>query len=285
MEKPKKYATATAFRRALEDRLRLIAEKEKLPISRLRREVAFDRFLARLFAVENAPWILKGGYALELRIKEARATKDIDMALRESLGKDKPLNEGILAALEKAAAADLADFFVFEIGALMRDLDAAPSGGARFPVEARMDARTFVEFHIDIGAGDVVMTPLDTTEGRDWLKFAGIAAAKFPTISKEQHFAEKVHAYTLPRPSANSRVRDMVDMVLLIASSPKMDLPLVKEAIDATFKRRKTHSIPDSLQPPPADWKQPYAALAHQCGLSEDLDGAFRLLNDYLKSA
>ncbi len=284
MEKKAKYATATAFRRALEDRLRLISETEKLPIERLRREVAFDRFLARLFADESAPWVLKGGYALELRIKEARVTKDIDMALREVLGKDKPLNDAILEALEKAAAADLADFFVFQIGPLMKDLDAAPYGGARFPVEARMDARTFVEFHIDIGAGDVVMTPLDKTEGRDWLKFAGIPAGKFPTISKEQHFAEKVHAYTLPRPSANSRVRDMVDMVLLITSSPKLDLPLVKKSIDATFKRRKTHAMPDVLQAPPAEWKQPYANLARQCGLSEDLDEAFRLVTDYLRS-
>ncbi len=284
IEKPKKYATATAFRRALEDRLRLIAEKEKLPIERLRREVAFDRFLARLFAGANAPWILKGGYALELRIKEARVTKDIDMALREVLGKDKPLHEAILAALEKAAAADLADFFVFEVGALMRDLDAAPYGGARFPVEARMDARTFVEFHIDIGAGDVVMAPFDMTEGRDWLNFAGIPAAKFPTISKEQHFAEKVHAYTIPRPSANTRVHDMVDMVLLITSSPKLELPLVKKAIDATFKRRKTHAMPESLQLPPADWKPSYAKLARQCGLSEDLDEAFRVVAAFLRS-
>jgi hypothetical protein len=284
MEKKSRYATATAFRRALEDRLRQIAEVEKLPIERLRREVAFDRFLARLFADANAPWILKGGYALELRIKEARATKDIDMALRETLGKDKPLDDAILAALETAAAADLADFFVFEIGASMKDLDAAPSGGARFPVEARMDARTFVEFHIDVGAGDVVVAPFDTTEGRDWLKFAEIPAAKFPTISREQHFAEKVHAYTLPRPTANTRVRDMVDMVLLIASMPKLDLPLVKKSIDATFKRRKTHEMPASLQPPPAEWKTPYAKLALQCGLSEDLNEAFRVVTQFLRS-
>ncbi len=284
MEKKAKYATATAFRRALEDRLRLISETEKLPIERLRREVAFDRFLARLFAEENAPWVLKGGYALELRIKEARVTKDIDMALREVLGKDKPLNEAILEALEKAAATDLADFFVFEVGPLMKDLDAAPYGGARFPVGARMDARTFVDFHIDIGAGDVVMAPLDKTEGRDWLKFAGIPAGKFPTISKEQHFAEKVHAYTLSRPSTNSRVRDMVDMALLITSSPKLDRTLVKKSIDATFKRRKTHAMPDTLQAPPAEWKQPYANLARQCGLSEDLDEAFRVVTEYLRS-
>ncbi len=284
MTKKNKYATGTALRRALEDRLRRISETEKLPIERLRREVAFDRLLARLFAQESAPWVLKGGYALELRIKKARATRDIDMTLRKALRKDRPRNDAILEALEEAAAADLADFFVFEIGPLTKDLDAAPYGGARFPVEARMDARTFAEFHVDIGAGDVVMAPFDQTEGRDWLKFAGIPAGKFPTISKEQHFAEKLHAYTLPRPSVNSRVRDMVDMVLLITSSPKLNLPLVKKSLDATFKRRRTHARPDDLQAPPAAWKQPYANLARQCGLPEDLEEAFRIVTDHLRN-
>ncbi len=284
MAKTKSYATATAFRRAVEDRLRLIAEKDKLSIERLRRELAFDRLLARLFARANAPWVLKGGYALELRIKEARATKDIDMAWIDTLGKAKPLNQAIFTALEEAAVVDLQDRFVFVIGELMRDLDAAPYGGARFPVEARMDNRTFAEFHIDIGAGDVMMAPFDTTEGRDWLKFAGIPAVKYPTISQEQHFAEKVHAYTLPRPSASSRVRDLVDMLLLINSEKRMSPLLVKKAIDATFNRRKTHAMPASLQPPPADWKKSYAELARQCGLSEGLDEAFRVLDGYLKS-
>ena len=101
MEKAQKYATATAFRRALEDRLRLIAQKENLPIERLRREIAFDRFLARLFARNKAPWAIKGGYALELRMNEARATKDIDMALGEVLSPGRPLNESLLAALAR----------------------------------------------------------------------------------------------------------------------------------------------------------------------------------------
>jgi hypothetical protein len=45
----KKYATAAAFRRALEDRLQDIAGKEGVDLQRLRRQVAFDRLLARLF--------------------------------------------------------------------------------------------------------------------------------------------------------------------------------------------------------------------------------------------
>jgi len=46
---PKRYATTAAFRRALEDRLQDIARKEGVDLQRLRRQVAFDRLLARLF--------------------------------------------------------------------------------------------------------------------------------------------------------------------------------------------------------------------------------------------
>ncbi|PYT33137.1 MAG: hypothetical protein DMG58_08485 [Acidobacteria bacterium] len=48
----------------------------------LRRQVSFDRLLARLFREESAPWVLKGGYALELRFKAARSTVDIDLTLQ-----------------------------------------------------------------------------------------------------------------------------------------------------------------------------------------------------------
>ena len=84
---PKKYATAAAFRRALEDRLQDIAGKESVDLQRLRRQVAFDRLLARLFQPGQPlapPWVLKGGYAMELRIKTARATKDIDLTMRSA---------------------------------------------------------------------------------------------------------------------------------------------------------------------------------------------------------
>jgi hypothetical protein len=64
---PKKYTTAAAFRRRLEDRLRDIARKEVVALQRVRRQFAFDRLLARLFQASPPPalpWVLKGGYAL-----------------------------------------------------------------------------------------------------------------------------------------------------------------------------------------------------------------------------
>ncbi|HBL18694.1 MAG TPA: nucleotidyl transferase AbiEii/AbiGii toxin family protein [Elusimicrobia bacterium] len=279
MDKPKKYATAMAFRRALEDRLKQIAEKERLELQRLRREIAFDRLLARLFAKETAPWVLKGGYAMELRIKEARATRDIDLAMREALGQGKgaSANAAILAALQNSASQDLGDFFVFELGAVMMDLDGAPYGGARFPVTARMDNRIFVSFHLDVGVADVLLEPLETTAGRDWLGFASIPAAKFQAISREQQFAEKLHAYTLPRKNPNTRVRDLVDMVLLIKSKT-LDKRRTAGAVQATFARRKTHPAPAALEAPAAAWAEPFANLARECGLPTQIDKAFATL-------
>ena len=80
----KKYQTASAFRQALDIRLKTIADKDKIPQERLRKWVSFDRFLARIFFTQTVKWILKGGYAMELRFQMvARATKDIDFSISD----------------------------------------------------------------------------------------------------------------------------------------------------------------------------------------------------------
>ena len=289
---PRRYATAAAFRRALEDRLQDIARKEGVDLQRLRRQVAFDRLLARLFQAGQAPalpWVLKGGYAMELRISAARTTKDIDLTMRSTLSpgekKDDKKNLAVLEKLQEAVAFRTDDFFVYTIGEPISDLDAAPHGGARFPVEARLDGRVFVGFHLDVGIGDAVMEPLEVIEGRDWLGFAGIASPSLYIIPREQQFAEKLHAYTLPRKgAANTRVRDLVDMVLLIQSGT-LDKAQVGEAIRLTFGRRRTHTLPKTLLQPPADWQKPFEALAKECRLSEGIDSAFGALEKFLSEA
>ena len=288
----KKYATAAAFRRALEDRLQDIAGKEGVDLQRLRRQVAFDRLLARLFQAAHPralPWVLKGGYAMELRIKAARTTKDIDLTMRSTstsgTKKGSKKNLAVLEKLQEAVAVSGDDFFVYTIGERIADLDAAPYGGARFPIESRLDGRVFVGFHLDIGIGDAVMEPLEVIEGRDWLGFAGIASPSLYIIPREQHFAEKLHAYTLPRKgAANTRVRDLVDMVLLIQSGT-LDKARLREAIRLTFARRGTHTLPRTLSHPPIDWQKPFEALAKECRLSEGIDSAFGALEKFLNEA
>lgn len=59
MTEPRIYATPGAFREALEERLKRISKEEGTDLPRIRRAVTFDRLLARLFANEHAPWVLR----------------------------------------------------------------------------------------------------------------------------------------------------------------------------------------------------------------------------------
>jgi len=113
------YATAGAFRRALEERLKRLSSAEQIDINRLRRQLAFDRFLARLFRDESAPWVLKGGYALELRFKSARSTIDIDLTVQRVVAAENSDNAAqiVRAMLQSAANLNLDDWFEFTVGA------------------------------------------------------------------------------------------------------------------------------------------------------------------------
>ena len=75
MRRSRGYTTSEAFRTALEERLTKIARVEGIDLQRIRRQVAFDRLLARLALAPGNPWVLKGGYAMELRYRMARSTK------------------------------------------------------------------------------------------------------------------------------------------------------------------------------------------------------------------
>jgi hypothetical protein len=196
VSRPKTYATAGAFRKALEERLKRTSAIEQVDINRLRRQVSFDRLLARLFREDPAPWVLKGGYALELRFKSARSTVDIDLTIQRVMTSQSAadVNQNVRDMLQGAADAPLGDWFDYVIGSPIMDLTAAPYGGARYPVETRMDSRVFARFHLDAGIGDVVIRPLETIVCRDWLVFAGIESAQVQMISGEQQFAEKIHA-------------------------------------------------------------------------------------------
>jgi hypothetical protein len=277
LKKSRLYKTAVAFRTALEDRLAKAAMAENVDLQRLRRQVAFDRLLARLGSTPNSPWILKGGYAMELRFEKARTTKDLDFTLQLN-SKVAPVSIQVLDLVQTAAASDMGDFFIYRIGEATADLDGAPYGGSRYPAEAVLADKTFARFHLDVGVGDIVMEPAEIFHSRDWLGFAGIPPATILAISKEQQFAEKIHAYTLPRlQNPNSRVRDLVDLVLLVGSN-QLSPEKTKEAIGSTFHRRSTHPIPPFLQSPPPTWDKPFIALASECGLNISIDEAFRIV-------
>lgn len=289
MKEAQTYATARAFRQALEARLQERAKRGGLVLERLRKQVAFDRFLARMFPPQSnsAGWVLKGGYALELRFLHARATKDIDMTLRSGIITAATVQDQRIALREhirRFAVHALPDFFEFLIGTATLDLDGAPEGGFRFPVEATMDGRRFARFHVDIGVGDAIEPPLEILEGGDWLEFAGILQPRFVAVSREQQWAEKFHAYTRPRENrVNTRSKDLVDLVLLINLGELSSVRL-RHCVATTFDRRATHPILVSVPPPPPEWRPVFARLAREAGIDPDLTRAFHVLSEFWTS-
>jgi hypothetical protein len=81
--------------------------------------------------------------------------------------------EELLEALQTAAARDADDFFMDLIGEPVMDLDGAPYGGSRHPVEANPDGRLFARFHLDLGMGDIQREPYEWTEPRVRLTLPG----------------------------------------------------------------------------------------------------------------
>jgi predicted nucleotidyltransferase component of viral defense system len=206
-----RYQTAAAFRRALVDHLNNRARREGISVNRLQKQAAFERFLARLFHNGGERWILKGGYALELRRPgHARATRDLD-------------------------------------------LNVPPPDPDHLP-------------------GQVDLT------------FAGLPTPSFPVCPLEDHFAEKLHAYTTPRANP-SRVKDLVDMLLLIQLGLG-PTDLLRRSITETFERYARHQLPEVLPEPPRTWSQTYSELAAQVELHEtDLEAAYVRLAEFLREA
>ena len=220
---------------------------------------------------------------MELRLKFVRATQDIDLSVKaHTLIADQKI---ILERLQEDGGIDLSDFFEYRISLPQRSLIGPPYGGFRFPVESRIAQRTFEKFHLDVGVGDICFEPFEKIEGKNWLGFCGISAPICLVISVEQQFSEKMHAYTLPREQGyNSRVKDLVDMALLIRSY-EMDDERVVAALKQTFKRRGTHELPDTLHYPPQEWASTFEALAKQCDLGEDIKIVFARVSDFYENA
>jgi hypothetical protein len=279
------FSSPAAFRQALEQRLKTVAGERNVPLNTLRLKLLIERLLARLFAQPNPPWLLKGGYAMELRYRpKARTTQDIDLAVGadERVAGSETQVDRIREELQTEADVDLGDNLKFLIAAARTELLGAPDGGARFPVEARMAGRIFGKFHIDVGIGDALHGTPERLQGEDLLAFAGIRPAEVLAISPAQQFAEKVHAYTFPwTDRANTRSRDLVDMVLLIEAG-NITPEEASAAVKATFHRRRTHDIPTALPDPPANWVDEFAGMATETQIeAATLTRAAKALNRF----
>ncbi len=252
------YASPQAFKQALEQRLKS-ASNSGVDFGRRRQLLVFDRFLARVVAVFGDAALLKGGLVLELRLEHARATKDVDLRLIGS-------PESVLENLREAGRLDLMDFMTFEIAPDTQHPQIQNEGmryeGLRFRTECRLAGRLYGQpFGVDVAFGDPILGEPEIVTADDTLAFAGVAPPVLRLYPIETHIAEKLHAYTLPRPRPNTRVKDLPDIALLGTMQP-LEARRLRTALAQTFEFRSTHAVPSSVPDPPASWSTPYRELA-----------------------
>ena len=260
-----RYREPESFRAALEARLRE-ASNGQLDLGRRRRAVAFDRVLSRLAAVEGGRWVLKGGAALEFRMPDrARATRDIDLADTQAV----TIDDAVDSIIEAIGGDPFGDHFSFRVTRRRQLSDDDHRGPVeRLSVDALIGGRIFEQFVIDVVVALGNMPPPDVLELGESVGFAGLPRVEVLVIDLRTHWAEKLSAYCRrygDRP--NSRVKDLVDLVLLIEQGLEPDNELLA-AVERTFTSRD-QEVPEAIVPSMADeWADPFQGIAEELGLS-----------------
>jgi hypothetical protein len=249
------YGSPVAFRTALTARLKTMATTSRWTLTQLQRQFAYDRLLERLYLTDQ-DWIVKGATALLAREIGVRGSLDID--LYRHAGHEKAESD-----LRAAAAADIGDWFRFELGN-SQVMDTA-TRGARIPVIAYVGATQWAKFQIDLVGADVKMTgvPEDVPS---------LARVAMPDVEQHgyrayplvDHIADKIAAIFQrygPTRTPSTRYRDLVDLVA-ITTSASVAADAQMAALGSELQRRDLPT-PSQFDVPSRDlWERGYSAAA-----------------------
>ena len=259
------YETPEAFRTALEDRLKTRSREGGPGLDRLRRRVLFERIVARLQSAEPGLWVIKGGMALEVRLRDdARLTKDLDLGLRADVHEGADLEDRLIEALSVDSDGDRFVLSVGSVKRLMEDDDGRATWRAQ--IAATLAGRVFGGIQVDISPRAHELDATDLLPLPNSLEFAGIATPVVEVVDLQRHIAEKFHGMLkVFEDRDNSRVRDLVDLVIL-SEHGLVDMSAAATAVQAVWSERD--STPPSVLPPlPTSWPDRYERLADEHGL------------------
>lgn len=233
-----RYRDATAFRQALEERLKTRAHGDGAQLARDRKRVVFNRLLARLLAVAEGRWLLKGGFALELRLAgRARATKDVDIDWQAD-------EEQLLETL-----IDAVDYFAFVVERAGAPEDRL-GGSHRFRVTASLAGRLFESFLLDVGFRGDEPLAADTLTTEALLAFAEIPPVEVRAVPIELQVATILPAppqgWALPYSRLAQEVGVPVDLATGHAEASVFLAPILSdETTSGTWNPAHQHWLHD----------------------------------------
>lgn len=263
------------------DRTRaFVKENPTRQVSDVRRQLVYDRFLARLFSTADADrWVVKGSNALLFRLGgHARHTLDVDLALSGGRSLDEAEQ-----VLRDAASTDLGDMFSFVVNP-----GSAVAKASRFNVDAFLGVTRFERFPVDLVV-DVVMTDEPEIAAPALPDIPGMSRPGYRIYPVADHIADKVcamyevHAREAGGTVASTRFRDLADL-WLIARGSTVDAGKLVVAIQSETRRRGMQLPGEVAIPHSPVWKAGYAALVRITSelRGTDIDQAVMVVGEML---
>ncbi len=260
-EKPPSVNFA-ARRRSLDDRLKAQARRLKPPttVANLRRRYVQQRFLARVFARPDAPWALKGGLGMLVRVPpRARYSRDVDL-LHLPADPEQAVQE-----LRRIATTDMGDDLRFQVGPARQ---ASTEQGLTVFIEVYLGVTVWDSFPVDVSCephfvGSLeprTFTPVLPGEESDAL---GPTVKLYPIVDQ---VADKVAAmyerHGADGNVASNRWRDLADLVLLVELEG-INADQLRRALKARVDNaRSTVELPTGMVAPGPEWEAGYARYA-----------------------
>jgi len=207
-------------------------------------QYGFERLLYRLSQSPHArQFTVKGALMFLVWAGEQyRPTRDLDLtALKQHTANDL---KAIFQALCTLPVEEDGLLFVAETVHAESIREETEYGGMRVRLMAKL-GRAKIPLQVDIGFGDAITPKALVTEFPTLLGFPAPHLAMYP---KETAIAEKYETM-IRRGMINSRMKDYYD-IWMLARNFGFDGEVLKSAITATFRRRKTAlpaDVPDGL--------------------------------------
>ena len=220
--------------KSISKRLSNLARRKGIPYRNILMSFYIECLLARVTSRGDLKdhLIFKGGY-VGLRVYDLqRYTIDLDAVIT------KGDCSSILEKVNLAIVSDLGDGTWFKFKERKSLLHQVEYKGFRLVYRAGLgkmpgDTSRCDIIHFDVGVGDVVVPGPVSTQTQSMLDYKALSWEVYPI---ESIISEKIHALIV-RGGYSSRSKDIFDLAFYL---PKADSKLLREAIHACFKRRKT---------------------------------------------
>ncbi|MFD6155417.1 nucleotidyl transferase AbiEii/AbiGii toxin family protein [Nocardia sp. NPDC060256] len=244
-----------------------------------------QRFLGRVFIDPAAPWILKGGGGLLVRLPGARQSRDIDL-LHLDAGLDRAVDE----LRQLGTAVSTMDPFVFQIEIKGRDFLGATEG-MKLKATPYMGVTKLQAFPVDLAVHRELVGDIDRITPTPVVEIDDVAALpEFSCYPLADQIADKVAAmYERHGPEGHTpstRWRDLVDL-LLITREFAFDAGQTIAALEIQCVRRMFLELPGEVRSPGPEWVAGYGELARTTTLPTELsrlDAALECLGECLNS-